>query len=220
MELPTVSGGFKCILADPPWHFKAHTALQTANWDSRRDAEKHYSVMSLADIAAMPVKEIAAKDAHLFLWTTGPCLRQAFDIIEAWGFRYSSMGFTWAKLKRSFQSDQLQDAPTIDSNFHCGLGLTTRKNAEFVLLARRGNARRNAKDVRELIVAPVREHSRKPDQVYDRIERYCDGPYLDLFSRQSRPGWVTWGNEATKFDTVLPSTPLETYIENSRRAMQ
>ena len=183
-------------MADPPWNFRARTALQTANWNSRRDAEKHYDVMSIADICAMPVREIAAKDAHLFLWTTGPCLRQAFDVIEAWGFRFSTLAFTWAKLKRSYK----QPAEPIDTNFHCGLGLTTRKNCELVLLGRRGNARRNAKDVRELILSPVREHSRKPDEVYERIERYCDGPFLELFGRQSRPGWTVFGNEAQKFD--------------------
>jgi N6-adenosine-specific RNA methylase IME4 len=190
---------FGAILADPPWHFRARTALQS-NWTSRRDVEKHYAVMGSDDIAALPVKNLAAPDAHLFLWTTGPALRQAFDIIEAWGFRYSAVGFTWVKMRRSYDARQLRIVPTADHDLHVGLGLTTRKNAEFCLLGRRGSARRLAKDVREIILSPVREHSRKPDEVYARIEAYCAGPYLDLFSRQSRPGWTTWGNEATKFD--------------------
>ena len=200
IELPTTPGGFKAIVADPPWLFKARTALQTANWDSRRDAEKHYGVMDLKAIMALPVSAIASKDAHLFLWTTGPCLRQAFDVIEAWGFRYSSVAFTWVKLKRAHRADQLRFLPTAEADLHVGLGLTTRKNAEFCLLARRGNARRVAKNVREIILSPVREHSRKPDEVYDRVERYCEGPYVELFGRQSRPGWAIFGNEATKFD--------------------
>lgn len=200
MELPTIEGGWPCVLADPPWHFRARTALQVGNWTSGRDAEKHYDVMGIEDIKAMPVKKVAAKDAHLFLWTTGPCLPLAFEVITAWGFRYSAVAFTWVKFKRSFKPEQIRLIPVVDGDFHCGLGLTTRKNCEFVLLARRGNARRIAKDVRELILAPVREHSRKPDEVYGRIERYCAGPYLELFSRQSRPGWITWGAEATKFD--------------------
>jgi N6-adenosine-specific RNA methylase IME4 len=191
---------FGVILADPPWHFRARTALQVGNWTSRRDVEKHYAVMSNEDIAALPVKEIAAPDAHLFLWTTGPCLRQAFDVIEAWGFRYSAVGFTWVKLRRSYDARQLRLVPIIDCDLHVGLGLTTRKNVEFCLLARRGNARRIAKDVREVILSPVREHSRKPDEVFGRIENYCAGPYLELFARQSRPGWTSWGNEVTKFD--------------------
>lgn len=224
MDLPSIDGGFRTILADPPWTFKARTALQVANWNSRRDAEKHYTVMNLEAIKALPVKNVAAKDAHLFLWTTGPCLPQAFEVITAWGFRYSSVAFTWAKLKRSYQPDKI--STPIDTNFHCGLGLTTRKNAEFCLLARRGNARREAKDVREIIVTPVREHSRKPDETYERIQRYCVGPYLELFARQSRSGWAVWGNEVDKFDPpvasvghdkdiaprILDPTLLEAYI--------
>lgn len=190
---------YRCILADPPWHFLARTALQVGNWTSRRDAEKHYRVMGVDDIAAMPVKELAAKDAHLFMWTTGPCLRQSFEVMEAWGFRYSAVAFTWVKLKRSFNPSQLRFVPTADCDLHVGLGLTTRKNAEFCLLGRRGNAKRNAKDVREIIMEPVREHSRKPDAVHARIERYADGPYLELFARQRRPGWDSWGNEVDKF---------------------
>lgn len=193
-------GHYRAILADPPWHFRARTALQMSNWTSRRDAEKHYDVMGVDDIAAMPVRELAAKDAHLFLWVTGPCLRQAFEVMEAWGFRYSAVAFTWIKLRRAHDPMQLRVTSSIDRDFHCGLGLTTRKNAEFVLLGRRGNAKRESKSVRELILAPVREHSRKPEEIYHRIREYCVGPYLELFARQERPGWDCWGNEKTKFN--------------------
>lgn len=192
--------GYRAIVSDPPWHFRARTALQVGNWVSRRDAEKHYAVMGVEDIMALPVATLAAKDCHLFLWCTGPCLPQGFEVLKAWGFKYSSVAFTWIKLKRSYDAKQLRVLPLADYDLHVGLGLTTRKNAEFCLLGRRGNARRNAKDVREIILAPVREHSRKPDEAYERVQRYCDGPYLELFARASRPGWTTWGNEATKFD--------------------
>lgn len=193
---------FQCILADPPWHFRARTALQMSNWTSRRDAEKHYPVMGVEDIMALPVKEWAAKDCHLFLWTTGPCLPQAFEVIRAWGFRYSAVAFTWVKLKKSYDATQLRCLPTAESDLHVGLGLTTRKNTEFCLLGRRGNAKRRAKDVREVIMAPRREHSRKPDEAAARIVRYCDGPYLELFARTQRPGWDAWGDEVGKFAEV------------------
>lgn len=193
-------GHFGTILADPPWHFRARTALQMSNWTSRRDAEKHYAVLGADDIAALPVKQLAAKDAHLFLCVTGPCLQQGFEVMEAWGFRYSAVAFTWIKLKRSFNANQLRVLPTAESDLHVGLGLTTRKNAEFVLLGRRGNAKRIAKNVREVILAPVREHSRKPDEMFDRVQRYCAGPYLELFARTRRPGWTSWGLEVGKFD--------------------
>lgn len=191
---------YKCILADPPWHFKARTALQTRNWTSARDAEKHYPVLGLDDIKALPVRFLAADDCHLFLWTTGPCLQMAFEVITAWGFRYSAIAFTWVKLRKRFNPDQLRFVPTADSDLHVGLGLTTRKNAEFCLLGRRGNARRNARDVREIILSPVREHSRKPEETYNRIERYCDGPYVELFARSQRWGWDSWGDEINKFE--------------------
>ena len=194
-------GKYRAICADPPWHFRARTALQMSNWTSRRDAEKHYAVMGVEDIMAMPVKNLAHNDGcHLFMWVTGPCLRHAFDVIDAWGFRYSAVAFTWIKMKRSFQPGQLRFVETAESDLHVGLGLTTRKNAEFVLLARRGNCKRVAKNVREIIMSPVREHSRKPDAMYERVERYCAGPYAELFARQSRPGWDVWGNESTRFD--------------------
>lgn len=190
---------FAAIVADPPWHFRARTALQVGNWTSRRDAEKHYPVMGVDDIAALPVRSLAADDAHLFLWTTGPCLRQSFEVIEAWGFRYSAVAFTWVKLKRSHDPNQLRILPSAEHDLHVGLGLTTRKNAEFCLLGRRGSARRESKSVREIIMAPVREHSRKPDAAYERVQTYCAGPYLELFARTERPGWTCWGNEVGKF---------------------
>lgn len=193
-------GSFQAISADPPWAFKSRTALQMQNFKSRRDAEKHYAVMSIADIAALPVKNLAARDAHLFLWTTGPNLRHSFEVMEAWGFRYSAIAFTWVKLRRAYRVDQLRVLPTAEADLHVGLGLTTRKNTEICLLGRRGNAKRMAKNIREVIMQPVREHSRKPDEAYRRIEAYCAGPYLELFARESRPKWTAWGNETSRFD--------------------
>ena len=192
---------FGVILADPPWSFKSYTALQMQNPESGRHVERHYDTMSLDDIKALPIASLAAPTGcHLFLWATGPCLPQAFEVMEAWGFKYSSVAFTWAKLKRSHVSEQMNALHTIDSDFHVGLGLTTRKNCEFCLLGRRGNARRNAKDVRELLIAPVREHSRKPDEAHRRIERYADGPYLELFGREQRQNWTVRGDQAVKFN--------------------
>ena len=197
-------GHYGCIVADPPWHFRARTALQVGNWTSRRDAEKHYSVMGRNDIRDLPVKHLAARDAHLFLWITGPMIVEGahIEIMRAWGFKPSSVAFTWVKTRKRHLSAQLRMVDSIERELHCGLGLTTRKNTEFCLLGRRGNAKRIAKDVREIIVEPVREHSRKPnEEACARIERYCAGPYAYLFSRESRPGWDAWGDEAGKFDS-------------------
>jgi N6-adenosine-specific RNA methylase IME4 len=192
-------GHFKAIYADPPWHFKSYAPPARDGLAYRRDVEKHYTTMKLPQIMALPVAELADDACHLFLWTTGPHLPQALELMAAWGFRYSAIAFTWIKLKRSLDTRQFRMATTADCDLHVGLGHTTRKNAEFCLLGRRGNARRMAKDVREIILSPVREHSRKPDEAHTRIERYCDGPYLELFARSQRPGWTVWGNQTDKF---------------------
>jgi N6-adenosine-specific RNA methylase IME4 len=193
-------GYYRAIAVDPPLRFVSYTALQVANWKSRRDVDKHYRTMSCAEIAELPVGELAAHDAHLFLWATGPNLPKAFELIEAWGFRYSAIAFIWIKLRPGFDPLQFRLLPLAESDLHVGLGLTTRHNAEICLLARRGNARRNSKAVREVILSPVREHSRKPDEFFRRVEAYCDGPYLELFARERRAGWDAWGDEISRFN--------------------
>lgn len=206
LETPC-AGRYGLIAADPPWHFKARTALKTRNFDSARDAEKHYPTMGIDDIKALPVKAVAAKDAHLMLWTTGPCLPLAFDVIKAWGFKYSSVAFTWIKLRKTVDARQFRVVRLMESDLHVGLGLTTRKNAEFCLLGRRGNAKRVSKKVREVILESVREHSRKPEQFYERAVEYAAGPYLEMFARQQRPGWDAWGNDTSKFAPIRASEP-------------
>lgn len=174
--VPLPAGPFGAIVADPPWDFRV--------WSNRgkgRSAEQHYPVMSLAEIKALPVAESAAPDCALFLWATDPMLPQALDVIAAWGFTYKTVGFCWAKTCR--KSD----------GWHVGLGYWTRANAEQCLFATRGKPQRSSKSVRRLIVAPVREHSRKPDEAQERIEALVPGPYLELFARHDRPGWSNWG---------------------------
>jgi N6-adenosine-specific RNA methylase IME4 len=112
------------------------------------------------------------------------------------GLKYSGIAFTWVKTLRS-RADMLF---ITKQDFHVGLGYTTRKNTELCLLARKGSPKRVSRSVRELIIAPVREHSRKPDEVYDRIEAYIPGPYLELFARRTRHNWTAWGNQTNKFD--------------------
>jgi len=191
-SLPTVDGGFKAIVADPPWNFKVRS-------DKGLGRAAPYELMDLDAIKALPAAAAASRDCHLFVWTTGPHLPQALEVIKAWGFKYSGMGFTWIKLKRSFMDD---DGPllNIEKDLHVGMGYTTRKNAEFVLLGRRGAPKRMRADIREVIVAPVREHSRKPEEFYRRVAAYADGPRLELFARQSRDGFATWGNQSSMFD--------------------
>jgi len=115
--------------------------------------------------------------------------------MRSWGFEPSSDAFVWLKVKKGL------GFTIIDENaFSMGMGHTTRKNAEYVVLGRRGSPKRKTKSMHQLILSERREHSRKPDEFFDRVEQYCDGPYLELFARQTRLGWDSWGFEATKFD--------------------
>lgn len=190
-------GEFACIAADPPWPFETRSPKGRG-----RGPEAHYATMTIKDICALPVKELAAKDAWLFLWVAGPQEHKWPEVMRAWGFEYSAVGFTWVKTNKNFNEDQLSFLPMGDRQFHMGGGYTTRKNTERVYLGKRGKPQRLDAGVRELIRANVREHSRKPDEFFRRVERFCDGPRLELFARESRTGWTSWGNERTKFDGV------------------
>lgn len=177
---------YKVIYADPPWSFATYSRKGKG-----RSPEAYYDCMSLADIKALPVAEWAARDCVLLLWTTDPLLEKAFEVIDAWGFTYKTVGFHWVKLNKSATEPVYGT-----SSFFTGLGFWTRANPEICLLATRGSPRRRRPDVPKLIVSPRREHSRKPDEVYDRIEALCEGPYLEMFARSERPGWFPWGLEA------------------------
>lgn len=190
-ELP--KGHFKAIYADPPWSFRAWSK-DTGNG---RSAESHYGTMTMADIAALPVSELAADDCALFCWVCWPSLPEALDVITSWGFTYKTCGFDWAKAHAG-QLEMFRD----DIAGQVGMGYWTRANSEPCLLATRGSPKRLNADVRQAIIEPRREHSRKPSCVYDRIERLVEGPYLELFSRTSRPGWTMWGNQVGKFEVA------------------
>lgn len=189
MNLP--AGPFGAILADPPWHYVTWSAAGTG-----RSAEQHYQTMSREQIQAMPVGDVAAADCVLFLWATWPTLRDAWEVIEAWGFTYKTAAFDWMKADVR-QIDMFRD----DADGQVGLGHWTRSNTEPCLLATRGNPKRLSAAVRMAVIEPRREHSRKPDCVHERIERLVAGPYLELFARRERPGWTVWGNETTKFNS-------------------
>jgi N6-adenosine-specific RNA methylase IME4 len=191
---------FGSILADPPWTFVTRSAA-----GKDRSAEMHYDCMTIPEIKALPVANLAAKDATLFMWVTDPLIPLGLEVMEAWGFRYKTVGFSWAKLNKepSKKTKKILKEGWTESSFFTGMGYWSRANSEICLLGTRGAPKRLNKDVRRLLIAPRREHSRKPDQIYDRIERLTGGPYLEMFSRRSHPGWANWGNETEKFDSAL-----------------
>lgn len=192
---------FGVILADPPWHFKTFTdkgRWRSPDWKPFKGSPSiHYDTMSAAQISALPVSDLAAPEACLFLWICWPLLAEALALIEAWGFAYKTCAFSWTKA-HARQIDMLRD----DNDVQIGMGYWTRSNSEVCLLATRGKPKRLNADVRQGIIEPRRQHSRKPDCVYSRIERLVAGPYLELFARNQRPGWTSWGNQVGKFSDV------------------
>lgn len=192
-------GHYRTILADPPWQFNSlwggRPKKTEAGYPSRA-VDAHYDTLTIDQICDLPVSALAAEDCVLFLWTCWPVLQASFRVLEAWGFTYKTCAFSWMKADpyRLFADDKTPFA---------GMGYWTRANTEPCLLATRGKPKRINADVRQGIIAPRREHSRKPDDVHGRIERLVGGPRCELFARAPREGWDVWGNETTKFAEAI-----------------
>lgn len=172
---------YKTILADPPWDI---------NQKGKRGAARHYPLMTLDQIKALPVKDLSEENAHLYLWIPNGLLQEGLDVIKAWGFTYRSM-LTWAKPRLS-------------------LGNFIRTASETILFATRGHAPVKFHGQPSWLFAPVQEHSHKPEEQFAIIERLSDGPYLELFARRRQPGWDVWGNEIDS-DLVIPGYPVPRY---------
>lgn len=170
---------YQIIYADPPWQFKAYSSKGLG-----RSAESHYPTMTLEEIRALPVKNLADENCALFLWTTIPFLKDCFSVIDAWGFTFKTVAFVWIKKNR--RSDSL----------FWGTGYWTRANAELCMLATTGQPKRRSASVHQVILSPIEEHSKKPDVVRERIvELLGDLPRVELFARKKTEGWDAWGNE-------------------------
>lgn len=210
MGLP--DGPFGCILADPPWRFATFSAkgrdrcpdgpvslTSARNLQRQNRPERHYAAMTLSDIKCLPVAQAAARDCVLLMWAVDPMIPQAIEVGAAWGFTFKTVGFVWAKERRvTSKRGATFDEPD-HKRFPMGTGYWTRANPELCLLFTRGRPKRVSAAVRKLLIAPRREHSRKPDEQYERIEALVTGPYLELFARTSRPGWTAWGDETGRF---------------------
>jgi len=174
-----LSQKYGLFYTDPPWAYHV--------WSKKgagRCAENHYPTMSLNEICALPVADLADKDCALFLWATFPNLPEAFEVIKTWGFTYKTVAFVWCKRNRK------------SPGFFTGMGYYTRANAEICLLATKGSPKRVSKGVRQIIDTPIERHSQKPGVTRDRIvELFGDVPRIELFARERVPGWDAWGNE-------------------------
>ena len=180
----TTSNKYSTILADPPW------STNQKGGTNVRSAESHYPLMSLDRIKAMPVSDLAAENAHLYLWIPNALLQEGLDVIKAWGFTYRSPLY-WIKPRLL-------------------LGNYIRNASETCLFATRGKApvRFNAQP--NWMFCPQQDHSHKPEEQFAVIERLSHPPYLELFARRRQPGWDCWGNEIGS-DLVIPGYPVPKY---------
>lgn len=183
---------YRCLYVDPPWKFVAGG-----------DRKPPYPTMPIRDILALPVRDLASENCALFLWTSGPFLQQSMDCLARWQFKFKTYAFVWVKTWPRENGRLFVDwQETLDDSAAVGTGHWTQANAEIVLLGTRGKPGRRETGVPQVIVHPRMEHSKKPEEVADRIERLVNGPRLELFARRSRKGWTTWGNQRTFFDAV------------------
>ena len=171
---------YQIIYADPPWKYGSNV-------------NNHYDCVSIDHIYNFPVHQISNENCALFLWVTYPLLHEGIETLKRWGFKYTTVAFTWIKTNKN------NGQPFV------GLGNWTRANAEICLLGFKGKFKRRSNKVRQVILSPLREHSRKPDEIRDRIvELLGDVPRIELFARQTVKGWDCWGNETNKFNKEEP----------------
>lgn len=174
MKFP--SKKYHVIYADPPWSYRDKAG--------KKGVHNKYNLISDSGICAIPVRDICEKDCWLFLWVTPPKLVEGLDTISSWGFEYKTVAFTWVKTNKK------------SGGVYMGMGSYTRANAELCLLGVRGNLKREEKGIRSAIISPKEEHSKKPDEVRERIVKLCgDVSRIELFARQQHRGWDSWGDD-------------------------
>ena len=203
MNFPTKK--YKIIYADPPWSYESYSGKSEKDFLNKKRiwgiAESNYETMSIEELKQLPVQSISDDDCILFMWATFPNLQQALDLIKAWGFEYKTVGFVWEKFGKSNNTTKKY-----------GLGWYTRSNAEIVMIGRKGKFDRKSAAVQQIVKSTIGEHSRKPNEVRERILKLCgDLPRIELFARTKVYGWDVWGN-----DEKLDNQPLETFFQQSK----
>ena len=180
-ELASSSNGtFGTILADPPWRFNNRTGRVAPEYRRLH----RYQSLPFDEIVQLPVSELSSEEGHLYLWVPNALLREGLEVMKHWGFEYKT-NLVWHKVRKDGEPDGR------------GVGFYFRNVTEIVLFGVRGAIRTSDAGRRQvnIIRTQKREHSRKPDELYEIIEQCSPGPYLELFARHSRAGWVQWGDE-------------------------
>ncbi|RIU06939.1 MT-A70 family methyltransferase [Mycobacteroides abscessus] len=183
MSLPETPGGFRTVLANPPWRF----GNRRSGMSPESGLRHRYHTMALDEICSLPVESVSADNAHLYLWVPSSMLPEGLKVMSDWGFRYIT-NITWLKTRLDGEPDG------------SGVGFYFRNASELLLFGVRGSLRTlpAARGMTNVITARRREHSRKPVEAYHLIEQASPGPRLELFAREARPGWVVWGDEAAR----------------------
>ncbi|HET8628352.1 MAG TPA: MT-A70 family methyltransferase [Thermomicrobiales bacterium] len=189
------SGQFGALLADPPWRF----ANRTGKMAPEHRRLSRYATMTLDEIAALPVADLALPRSHLYLWVPNALVLEGLEVLRRWGFTYKT-NLVWYKTRKDGGPDGR------------GVGFYFRNVTELILFGTRGNLRTLPPGRRQvnLLAGRKREHSRKPDGLYEIIEACSPGPYLELFARHCRPGWTQWGNEIDPAQLALAPLALDT----------
>lgn len=184
-HIPFPKKKYQVIYADPPWTYKNYAYAKTKRGTTaKRGVRKEYPTMTLEEIKALPVGDIAADNCTLFIWVTFPLLQEGLATIPAWGFEYKTLAFNWVKRNKK------------SPGWFWGMGNFTRSNPEICLLGVRGKPKRVSASVHSIIEAPIDLHSKKPIEVRKRIVQLMgDVPRIELFARTTAPGWDSWGNE-------------------------
>jgi N6-adenosine-specific RNA methylase IME4 len=191
----TVKGKFGTILADPPWRFSNRTGKMAPE----HKRLNRYETLTVKEIRELPVKDVTADQAHLYLWVPNALLQEGLEVMKAWGFTYKT-NIIWHKIRKDGGPDGR------------GVGFYFRNTTEMVLFGVKGHLRTFTPGRRQvnIIKTRKREHSRKPDELYQLIEACSPDPYLELFARGNRRKWIQWGNEVEDYKPNWP-----TYANNS-----
>ena len=180
---------YSIIYADPPWSYDDKALA------GNRGACCKYDVMDIESLKKLPIHDITTENSILFMWATFPKISEALQLLDVWGFTYKTVAFTWVKRGKN------------SSKYFMGMGRWTRSNSEVVLLATKGKPKRIDAGISQIIDTPIREHSKKPDAVREKIVKLCgDLPRIELFARTKIHGWDVWGN-----DSKLESESLENF---------
>lgn len=198
-------GLFTTILADPPWRFMNRTGKMAPE----HQRLLRYPTLSLQEIAEIPADRVAAANSHLYLWVPNALLAEGLEVMRAWGFCYKS-NLVWYKTRKDGGPDGR------------GVGFYFRNVTELVLFGIRGHIRtlQPGRTQVNIMLSNKREHSRKPDEIYSIVEACSPGPYLELFARFNRPGWVQWGNEDVEANTTVGMAKRKGHVEADPRQQE